>query len=105
MNASRLLPILAVLAIGAAALAAPPAVHAGEDQELARKLRAEGRILSLEQILEKAKAQLAGTVIEAELEVDDSRFVYELEILDKNGIVWELEFDAASGELLKLKRD
>ena len=100
-----LLPILSALAIGAATLAVSPAVHAGGDQEVARELRAKGKILPLEQILKKAMVHRAGTVIEAEFEIEGSRFVYELEILDSNGVVWELEFDASTGELLKLERD
>jgi uncharacterized membrane protein YkoI len=59
-----------------------------------------GAILSLEQILQTARQQHAGRVLETELEERRGGMVYEVEILDANGEVWEMRFDARSGEML-----
>ena len=57
-------------------------------------------ILSLQQILHNARQQHAGRVLEVELEEKHGGVYYEVEILDANGEVWEMNFDARSGELL-----
>ncbi len=67
----------------------------------ARKLRDQGDILPLETILENAAKDYPGKVIEVELESEYGGHQYELEVLDKDGKVWELKYDARSGELLK----
>lgn len=71
----------------------------------ARMLRESGRILPLEQIIEIAKTFKQGEVIDTALEQDDGRYEYEIEILDANGRVWEMEFDATTGELTDLELD
>ena len=40
-------------------------------------------------------------MLETELEQKRGGYIYEVEMLDDNGEVWELKFDAASGELLE----
>lgn len=67
------------------------------------QLRESGRIMAMEDILAHARKAQAGHLIEAELEREDGRYVYELKILDAQGGVHELELDAASGEVLKRK--
>lgn len=95
----RLLLVVSLsLAVAASALA-------GEDHERVRQLMEEGRILPLEQILDQARSRHAGQLLEAELERDDKRYVYEIEIVDREGVVWDLEFDAATGKLIEEKRD
>jgi len=76
-----------------------------EDHEQARRLREAGEILPLEQVLKAARAAQPGRVIGVELENDDGRHVYEVELLDERGQVWELYFDAASGALVERKRE
>lgn len=71
----------------------------------ARTLRESGNILPLETILEKSKAFRQGEVIDTELEREKGMLVYEIEILDDQGRVWELEFDATNGDLLELELD
>lgn len=71
----------------------------------ARTLRESGKILPLETILEKSKAFRQGEAIDTELERDNGMLVYEIEILDDQGRVWELEFDATNGDLLELELD
>ncbi|MBL1277316.1 MAG: PepSY domain-containing protein [Ectothiorhodospiraceae bacterium] len=79
--------------------------RADVNHDKARQLKDMGEILPLEQILQVARREHPGRVIEVELEKEDGRYVYEVEILDKRGEVWELYFDAASAELIKRKRE
>ncbi len=83
------------------------ALPAGADTDAAtvRRLRESGEILPLEKILERARKERPGEVLETELERKGARHVYEVEILDAQGRVWELKFDARSGELLRQKQD
>jgi uncharacterized membrane protein YkoI len=71
-------------------------VAASEDHDEVRALRGEGAILPLAELL--ARPELQGQrVLEAELEREDGRLVYELELLDEAGRVRERYFDATSG--------
>jgi uncharacterized membrane protein YkoI len=75
--------------------------EAEHDPEAVRPVKQRGDILSLEQILRKADAQHEGHVLESELERKDGRDVYEVEVVDDQGRVWEMKFDARTGEVLK----
>lgn len=76
------------------------------DQDEALKLRREGVILPLEQLLQTALGRYPGArLLEAELEEDDDEYVYEVELLTTEGVVRELKLDAASGKLLKDEED
>lgn len=86
--------ILAVLTLQA---------HARDlDQDEALRLRQEGVILPLEQLMQTALGRYPGaTLLEAELEEEDGLFIYEVELLTGGGVVRELELDARDGRILK----
>jgi len=86
-----------------AALLLALASAVGADHEAAFELAREGKIQPLSKLLGHQQRLRPGRVLEVELERDDGRLVYELEILDPQGTVWELRFDAVSGELLDQK--
>ncbi len=46
-----------------------------------------------------------GRIMEVELEKKRNRYIYEIELVDKNGKVWELKIDAATGSLLSREED
>lgn len=75
------------------------------DHDRARRLRAAGDILPLEAIIERARRERPGHILELELKEKKDRILYEVELMDERGRVWELHFDARSGELLKSERD
>jgi uncharacterized membrane protein YkoI len=83
----------------------PHIAHADIDQATARQLSATGKILPLEKIHEKAKQIKSGKILETELEKKRGKYLYEIELLDENGIVWEVKLDAATGQLIKLEED
>jgi uncharacterized membrane protein YkoI len=78
--------------------------HAVREHDAVRAITQRGDILSLDQILRDARGQHAGRVLESELERKDGRYVYEVELVDDRGRVWEMQFDAGSGEVLKEKQ-
>ena len=79
-----------------------PYVWADEDQERARDLVKSGEIMPLEQLLQNIIGNEMGELrlLEAELEREQGRLVYELELVDEQGVVRELLFDAKTGEAL-----
>ena len=93
--------LLGVLLLAAAGVAAA----ADDDHITARKLRESGQIMPLEKIVERARSEKPGEVLETELDRDNGRYVYEVEIVDEAGQVWEIELDAATGALIKMERD
>lgn len=78
---------------------------ADEDHLDARRLLQAGQILPLEIILDKVTRDYPGRILEVELEQESEGYVYELEILDASGVIWEVEIDAESGRLLKSERE
>jgi uncharacterized membrane protein YkoI len=87
-------------------VANPTSVLADDvNQQTARKLVSSGQILSLEEIHEKALLIKSGRIIETELERKKGRFVYEVELVDDKGLVWEIKLDAKTGQLIKLELD
>ncbi|MEO5331022.1 MAG: PepSY domain-containing protein [Magnetococcus sp. YQC-5] len=71
------------------------------DHEQARQWVRSGRILSLERILAGHHRVLEGRILEVELETKEGTLVYEVEVVDGQGRVMELLFDAKTGQLLK----
>ncbi|PPA02508.1 peptidase [Pseudomonas sp. MWU12-2312b] len=76
------------------------------DQDEALRLRQQGIILPLEQVLQQALDRYPGArLLEAELEEKHDVYIYDVEMLTAAGVVRELEIDAATGRLLKDKED
>ena len=71
----------------------------------ARKLLEQGKVLPLEIIIVESRKYKDGRILEVELEKHRQKLVYEIELITKDGIVWELYFDAETGQLLKSKQD
>ncbi len=54
-------------------------------------------ILPIERILDQARASVAGTIIEVELEREHGRLIYEVLILTADNKKIEIEYDARTG--------
>lgn len=98
---SRLLPRAALCA--ACLLVLTGTISARDfDQDEALRLRRDGVILPLDQLMRPAYERYPGaTLLEAELEEEDGVLVYEVELLTTEGIVRELDLDARDGRILK----
>ncbi|MDX1299821.1 MAG: PepSY domain-containing protein [Pseudomonas sp.] len=101
MNA--LLALFAAAALsGAAGIA--QARDLGPDEAL--KLRDAGTVQSFEKLNAAALAQHPGGKIEeTELEEEYGRYIYQLEVLDAQGVQWDIELDASNGQILKNQQD
>ena len=78
---------------------------ADSDYNQAKKLLDAGEILPLEKILTKISRQSSERILEVELEIDDNIPLYEIELIDSQGMVWELKVNAKTGEVIKRKLD
>lgn len=96
---SATLPVL----ISGLLLAAPGHVWADADHDRAREALQAGRILPLERIVESAKQRFGGDVLDVELEDEAAGFRYDLKLIAADGRILKLEYDAATGELLRAK--
>jgi len=80
-------------------------LFASDDHDRAKALHDSGKILPLENVIEKAKKDRPGRVVETELEQKGERYVYEIKLLDEQGRLWELKYDAVTGKQLKEERE
>lgn len=92
-----------ILAATAALISATLPASADSDHDRALQALRSGEVLSLRTILDKAATDFPGDLIEAELEHEDDRTIYEIKLLTPEGQVLKLEYDARTGVLLKTK--
>ncbi len=78
---------------------------ADDDYIEARRLYDSGKILPLEAILKQVRQTYPGKILELELERENGRIVYEIEILSEEGLVTEIYVDAITGQLLSAEED
>ena len=107
MSKSKYGRCLSIVLLSTGLMMAMPAslALADIDHRAARELRLSGKILPLERIIEVVREIKTGIIIETELEFEKGRYIYEVEILDDDGLVWEIELDAATAEILKIELD
>jgi len=96
-----------VALICSAALALGTAGAFADDVRIdqAQALVSNGTIQSFEMLNDKALAARAGTITDTELEQEYGKYVYKVEIRDADGAEWDVDLDAANGEILKSERD
>ncbi|MGN7740260.1 PepSY domain-containing protein [Pseudomonas sp. 22526] len=76
----------------------------GPDEAL--RLRDAGTIVSFEKLNATALAKHPGaTISETELEEEYGKYIYQIEMRDPQGVEWDLELDAVSGQVLKDHQD
>lgn len=98
------MPLCLALALFSAGAGSVLARDLNQDEAL--RLRREGVILGLEQLMRPALERYPGaTLLEAELEDEDGVLLYEVELLTVEGVVRELELDARDGRILQDKED
>ncbi|MCF7534185.1 PepSY domain-containing protein [Pseudomonas petrae] len=76
----------------------------GPDEAL--KLRDAGTIQSFEKLNAVALAKHPkSTITDTELEQEYGKYVYQIELRDAQGMEWDVEVDAVSGQILKDHQD
>jgi len=80
-------------------------LFADDDNDQAKRLVESGEILALEVILKKAREIQEGKVLEVELERKMTKRIYEIELLASDGTVFELKFNAKTGEHLSTEKE
>lgn len=88
----------------AAACACP---REGQDvsQDEVLQMTENGHIEPFPAILEKAREYRSGKLLEAKLDCINQRYVYEIDMLDHDGQIRALRFDAVTGRHLDLEED
>lgn len=61
--------------------------------------------ISIEDAMSIAMEQIPGEIVKVELDTEDGILVYEVDIMTAQGIKYEMEIDAQTGRIVKLKRD
>ncbi len=84
----------------------PAGTWAGDkdDHDRARAAVQAGEVLPLPTLLERLQRTHPGQVLELELEREDGRWIYEIKLLQPDGQLVKLEVDAATAQVLTLKR-
>lgn len=99
---NKLPALFAVAALTVAGIA--QARDLGPDEAL--KLRDAGTIQSFEKLNAAAMAKHPGATVEdTELEQEHGRYLYQVELRDAQGVQWDLDLDASTGEVLQDQRD
>lgn len=98
---------LSSVVLAAALLLGAGVALSSDEAEQVRALTERGDIVPLETLIAEARARKPGTLIEAELDWEPRLgvAVYELLMLGQDGELWEIEFDARTGELLEVERE
>lgn len=99
------LALLLPFAAGGEGVPVPPAPIPATDFDRALEAVTRGEILRLADILPMVEEEFGGRAIETELETEDGRWVYEIEILTAEGRLFEVDVDAVTGERLKVEEE
>ncbi len=70
------------------------------------ELSTSGAILAFDKLDQTALSQHPNaTILDTELDESYGRYIYQVDLRDDKGQKWEVEMDAATGEILKNKKD
>ncbi|HSC85603.1 MAG TPA: PepSY domain-containing protein [Pseudomonas sp.] len=98
--------LTALFAITALAVSAGVAQARDLGPDEALRLRDAGTVQNFEKLNDAAIAKHPGSKVEeTELEEEYGRYIYQVELRDAQGVQWDLELDATSGQILKDHRD
>ena len=98
--------LIALIAAATFSLAAGQAFARDLGPDVALTLRDAGTIQSFEQLNATALAKHPGaTVVETELEEEYGKYIYQVELRDAQGVEWDVELDATTGQVLKDHQD
>lgn len=99
----RLAAILSAITLGMPATLA--FAQDADDMAEMKAISKSANLIPPEQAIEKALAAKPGTVIDADIDRKFKKFYYEIEIVDAQGTEWEVDIDAMTGEVRRVKKD
>ena len=77
-----------------------------DDHERVRSLMDAGEIVSADVLIKDAQQRMPdGRLLELELERENGRYVYEVEMVDDGGVVWEFYYDAKTEEFIRRTKE
>lgn len=97
--------VLIALALTSMPVLACEESHDNVSQDEVLRMTETGAIEPFPHILEKARSHRSGKLLEAKLDCIDQRYVYEIDMLDHDGEIRALRFDAVTGRHLDLQKD
>ena len=98
--------ILATAAAAATLLGATGVAIADMRIDEAVKLHDSGKIMPFEKLNEAVMKQHPGAnITDTDLDDNYGKYVYEVELRDKDGQEWDVDLDASTGDVLKNKQD
>ncbi len=99
--------ILATTAAAATLLAATTGIATADMRiDEAVKLHDSGKIMPFEKLNEAVMKQHPdATISDSDLEDNYGKYVYQVELRDKDGQEWDVDLDATTGDVLKNKQD
>ncbi len=98
--------ILATAAAAATLLGATGVATADMRIDEAVKLHDSGKIMPFEKLNEAVMKQHPGAnITDTDLDDNYGKYVYEVELRDKDGQEWDVDLDASTGDVLKNKQD
>tara|TARA_R110001583_G_scaffold27202_4_gene97474 strand:- start:3831 stop:4124 length:294 start_codon:yes stop_codon:yes gene_type:complete len=77
-----------------------PLLMADDDSDRARILLERGQIISIDHLLTNIRQNGDWQILELELDEYHDRLIYEVELLDQQGTVHKLNYDAKTGQEL-----
>ena len=82
-----------------------PSALADDDASEAAAVARMANLIGPERATEIALAQRPGVATDLDLDYKRKGWVYEIEIVDAQGTEWEVELEAVTGKVLRVKRD
>jgi uncharacterized membrane protein YkoI len=92
-------------ALAIAAGAAPTRAQDADDRAEMQAIAKAANLIAPELAVEKALAAKPGTVVDADVDRKFKKYYYEIEIVDAQGVEWEVDIDAKTGEVRRVKKD
>jgi uncharacterized membrane protein YkoI len=97
---------LTAAALAAAiALAGTAAAQDAEDLAEMQTMSKAAGLIPPEQAVAKALAAKPGTIVDADVDRKFKKYYYEIEIVDAQGVEWQVDIDAKTGAVRKVKKD